>query len=163
VRARTNEEKADVENPFVRIGRWLLVKLSAPERYDEVRLEPEVVEDICALARSADPKETIAFLTGSIQKEKRSGSRTAVRILVIDGLYLKGYQADTYSTHFTMHDLPMTGVYGTVHSHPSSSNRPSGADLRMFNKHGTLHLIICRPYSKEALAAYDKYGERILL
>lgn len=133
--------------------------------FDRVRIEPEVVEDICAMAAGSWPKEMIAFLTGSVRKEKgkrdaSNESRTA-RVLVIDGLYVKGYDASTDSTSFTLHDLPMTGVYGTVHSHPGRGNRPSAADRQLFGTHGWFHLIIAQPYTRESIAAYNKHGEPI--
>lgn len=129
--------------------------LFADERFDAIRLESEVVEDICALARGSHPQEMVAFLTGGIRQEEQR------RVLVIDGLYVKGYAASGYATSFTTHDLPMTGVYGTVHSHPGWSNQPSGADRRLFGKHGWFHLIVCEPYTKERIAAYGKQGEPI--
>ncbi len=124
-------------------------------RFDRARIEPEVIADICALARGSYPKEMIAFLTGAVRQEGTE------RVLVIDGLYVKGYDANENSTFFTTHDLPMIGVQGTVHSHPSGNVRASGADRQLFAKHGWFHLIIGRPYTRETIASYDKYGERI--
>ncbi len=127
--------------------------------FDRVRIEPDVIDDICVMAAGSWPQEMIAFLTGSVRKERRDGKTE--RVLVIDGLYVKGYDADTNSTHFTTHDLPLTGVQGTVHSHPGQSNRPSRADKNLFSRFGWFHLIICRPYTREAIATYNKQGERI--
>ena len=137
-----------------RVGSWL-PKLFAEERFDVIRVEAEVVEDICALAQGSHPKEMVAFLTGDIKEEG------GVKVLVIDGLYVKGYDASGYSTSFTTHDLPLTGVYGTVHSHPGWSNRPSEADRRLFGKQGWFHLIICEPYTRASIVAYGKQGEPI--
>jgi len=125
------------------------------EQFDEAHILPEVIEDICAVARGSAPKEMVAFLTGSVQKRKGR------KILTIDGLYLKSYDASSYATSFTTHDLPSTGVYGTVHSHPSGSNLPSRQDKRLFNSYGWFHLIVAAPYSRETIASYNKYGERI--
>lgn len=126
------------------------------EHWERIRVEPETVRDICQLARSAAPKEMILFLTGGVHTEGEE------RVLVIDGLYVKSYYANEHSTSFTTHDLPLLGnVYGTVHSHPGWSNRPSGADLQLFNQYGSFHLIIARPYVRRSIAAYDKYGNRI--
>jgi len=130
-------------------------------RFDRIRIEESVVQDICALARGAHPKETIAFLTGSIHKEGKGKERG--RVLVIDGLYLKAYDASEYSTSFTTHDLPADNVYGTVHSHPGFSNRPSAADKRLFQRYGWFHAIICQPYTEQSIRYYNKYGEPIEL
>lgn len=124
------------------------------ERFERIRVEPEVIEDICFLARGAAPKEMVAFLTGKVHEE-------GVRTLVIDGLYVKSYHANTHSTTFTTHDLPLIGVHGTVHSHPGTSNRPSEADLTLFNKYGSVNMIIARPYTPSTIACYDKYGNPI--
>lgn len=151
------------------IERWLRVKskralhklgdwLFGPP-FDKAWVEEEVIDDICVLAKSATPKEMIAFLTGEIKKEKTKQGK--MRVLVINGLYIKGYYASRNSTSFTLHDLPLLDVYGTVHNHPSGNNRPSGADKRLFGKHGWFHMIIGAPYTRENIAFYDKYGERL--
>ncbi len=138
-----------------RVRDGLLSLFSLTPRFERVRIEREVVEDICGLAAGSAPKEMVAFLIGSV---KREGGQ---RVLVIDGLYIKAYQADENSTHFTTQDLPSDNVYGTVHSHPGFSNRPSDADRQLFNKYGWFHLIVCQPYTAAAIATYNKYGEPI--
>ncbi len=145
---------------FVRRGaqrlRVLLEQLFFPERWDRIIIARETVHDICTLARGAAPNEMILFLTGGVQRRRDE------RVLLIDGLYLKSYHASTRMTSFTTSDLPLLGnVYGTVHSHPGPSNRPSQADRRLFNSFGVVHLIIAQPYSPDAIAAYDKYGTRL--
>lgn len=136
-----------------RLWNWFFSDIAI--EFDLVRIEQEVVEDICALAKSSWPKETIQFLTGDIRKENGK------KVLVIDGLYLKSYQATNVSAHFSTHDLPMLGVFGTVHSHPSGNNRPSGADLQLFSRFGIVHLIIGAPYTQHTIAAYSKNGHKI--
>ncbi len=142
-----------------RLGRraasWLAEKAFSPARFEKILIEDETITDVCALARSAAPKEMIAFLTGEV---KREGGE---QVLLINGLYVKGYHASEESTFFTLHDLPLTSVYGTVHSHPLPDNRPSSADKLLFNKHGWFHLIISAPYRPEDILAYDKYGRLI--
>ncbi|MBR9693278.1 hypothetical protein GOV07_05130 [Candidatus Woesearchaeota archaeon] len=141
-----------------RFGTWLREKLfGAP--YDEAMIDPEVLEDICVLAKSAAPKEMIAFLTGDIRREKH-GKKTH-RVLIINGLYIKGYYANHNSTSFSLHDLPLLDVYGTVHSHPGHSNRPSRADKQLFSRYGWFHMIICAPYQTKDIAVFNKYGEKV--
>lgn len=123
--------------------------------FDSVQVHQQVIEDICELAKSAAPKEMIAFLTGEIHKVGKN------RILFVDGLYIKGYYASTNHTYFTIHDLPLSGVFGTVHSHPSKNNHPSGADRRLFSRFGWFHMIIGAPYTTEAIAVYNKNGDRL--
>ncbi len=137
-----------------RLGIWLRDLLFF-ERFDRVRIEESVIQDICEMAAGSWPKEMISFLTGEIRKEGKE------RVLLINGLYVKSYEANEFSTYFSLHDLPMTSVYGTVHSHPGHSNRPSSADRHLFSKYGWFHLIICKPYRKESIAVYNKHGDRI--
>lgn len=138
-----------------RLKSWFLDLFLLTPRFERIRIEDEVIADICSLAKGSFPKEMVAFLTGKVRKESGYG------VLVIEGLYLKAYQADENSTYFTLYDIPLSTVYGTIHSHPGFSNRPSLADKRLFNKEGLFHLIICRPYTRAAIAVYNKYGERI--
>lgn len=137
-----------------RLSQWLKEWLFRIP-FDHARIEQDVVDDICIMAAGSWPKEMIAFLTGDVKKEKGK------KVLVIDGLYVKGYDASTHSTSFTLHDLPFTSVYGTVHSHPGRSNKPSGADKRLFSSYGWFHLIICQPYNRHSIAVYNKHGQRI--
>ncbi len=136
------------------LKRWL-ERFLGEEQFDEARILPEVIEDICMVARGSHPMEMVAFLTGVVKKQKGR------KVLTIDGLYVKSYAASSYSTSFTTHDLPSTGVYGTVHSHPGGSNRPSRQDKRLFNSYGWFHLIVCAPYTRETIAVYNKYGDKI--
>ncbi|MFH1071845.1 MAG: Mov34/MPN/PAD-1 family protein [Nanoarchaeota archaeon] len=118
---------------------------------ERVTIKKEVVEDITTIARQTHPLEFTALLSGSIQK----------KTLRIIGLVYQQYQASEHATamHF---NLPMIhNTFGSVHSHPGFSNRPSGADLRFFNKHGVFHIIICMPYTRESMQAYDKSGNMV--
>lgn len=118
--------------------------------FERIEIQHEVVDDVCALARSTR-KEMVAFFTGEIKG----------KTLLVDGLYLKSYDASETSTSFMTHDLPMTGVVGTVHSHPSSNTQPSNADLQLFSKLGWFHAIIGRPYTRDTITYYDKRGGNI--
>jgi proteasome lid subunit RPN8/RPN11 len=138
-----------------RIALRFLNWLVQDARFDRIRILPEVIEDICAMARGSSPKEMVAFLTGEIRKQGRE------HILLITGLYVKSYAASERSTSFTTHDLPPLHVYGTVHSHPSTDNHPSAADRRLFSSHGWFHLIVCKPFTRDRIAVYNKYGEPI--
>lgn len=61
---------------------------------------------------------------------------------------------------FQFHMLPIDfSIKGTVHSHPGSVPLPSEADLDLFRRHGTLHLIIAEPYTHRTWRAYDGRGE----
>lgn len=52
-------------------------------------------------------------------------------------------------------------ILGSVHSHPSASNKPSSGDLQVFPKYGKIHLIISYPYSMQNIALYDSQGKKL--
>ncbi len=174
--------KTRMRRAWHRFQSWLF----APP-FDRAWIEEEVLEDLCALAKGSYPKEMVAFLTGEIRTERMTGQTTEEReakdeggetgagrrkeggrgrstkerVLVINGLYVKGYYADHASTQFTTHDLPLLDVYGTAHSHPGGDVRPSGADKELFSQFGWFHLIIGKPYTLDTIAVYDTRGRRI--
>lgn len=63
---------------------------------------------------------------------------------------------------FKMHMKPVDfSIVGTVHSHPSPSPYPSGADLELFRKYGKVHIITATPYNTDSWRAYDYRGNNI--
>jgi proteasome lid subunit RPN8/RPN11 len=63
---------------------------------------------------------------------------------------------------FKLHMKPVDfSIVGTVHSHPSYSPNPSGADYRLFRKHGRVHIIAAMPFDRTSWKAYDSVGEEI--
>ncbi len=108
------------------------------------------VESIVQAARNVYPNEFIALL-GSKQKNK-----------VVDELViLPATYGETFSS-IRMHLLPFDkSVLGSVHSHPGYSAKPSRGDLAFFKRLGKLHLIICAPFTFEAIKAYNRNGEEI--
>jgi proteasome lid subunit RPN8/RPN11 len=47
-------------------------------------------------------------------------------------------------------------IVGSVHSHPSSSMKPSRADKVAFSRLGKVHLILGYPYLERDFRAFDK-------
>jgi len=84
----------------------------------------------------------------------------AIDNYVVVPLFYQTENAVSYRT-----DLLPLGfkIAGSIHSHPSGSNRPSNADLHSFIKFGSIHLIVGYPFSKENIACYDAYGKRVNL
>ena len=123
---------------------------SNDEEFNEVRVDREVLESVIYYAKKSYPNEFLAFFDGEIKDE----------ILYITSLiFLPG---ETCETGAVIHNelIPMnTKYFGSVHSHPGPSARPSGADLKTFSKHGYFHMIVCLPYSFETFKAYDRYGQ----
>ena len=120
------------------------------EEFHEVRIDREVLESVIYYSKKAYPNEFLAFFDGEIKN----------KVLYITGLiFLPG---ETSKTGAVIHTelMPMnTKYFGSVHSHPGPSARPSDADLKTFSKYGYFHMIVCLPYSLETFKAYDRYGE----
>jgi len=119
--------------------------------FEKVMIEREVIDNIVELARQTYPKEFIAFLEGE----------TRNKVLRIYGLVYQEYVANPYSTIYKFNPPMISSIFGSVHSHPGSSNHPSRADLGSFSKKGMVHLIIRMPYSAENIQAYDRNGNKI--
>ena len=54
-------------------------------------------------------------------------------------------------------------LVGSIHSHPSPSHNPSGADLALFGKYGRIHIIVGYPYNMSTWKAYDLSGKEVIL
>ena len=120
------------------------------EEFHEVRVDREVLESVIYYAKRAYPNEFLAFFDGQIKD----------KVLYITSLlFIPG---ETCETGAVVHTelIPMTTKYfGSVHSHPGPSARPSAADLKTFSKYGYFHMIVCLPYSLETFKSYDRYGQ----
>ena len=81
---------------------------------------------------------------------------------VINQLWLlPGTESGESAALFRLHMLPVDfSVVGTVHTHPSDSCRPSGADIELFRRFGYVHIIACEPFNLRSWACYDGNGDR---
>lgn len=120
--------------------------------FNKIVLKKEVLVDILNLARSNYPKEFVALLKGKIENDE----------LIIYQITMQKSFSSTKSAVIFSDNLPIKeDVIGSVHSHPSYSNRASKADLKFFNKTGMVHFIVSNPFRPENLAGYNMYGNRI--
>ncbi len=117
-----------------------------------ILIKRDALEFILGVSREVYPKEFSALLRGT--------KETIGEVLIIPGTVFGNRFAST-----PLYRKPIDySIIGSVHSHPSSSFKPSGADIRFFSKTGFVHLILRKPYrSIEDVAAYDKQGNRIEL
>lgn len=121
--------------------------------YKKIILKKRVADDICRFAKKSYPLEFISYLKGEKINEN----------LTINSLVYQEFKASKNSA-FSKMNLPiLSGVVGTVHSHPSYSNLPSETDLKLFNKQFGIHLIISYPFLIKNIQAYNPKGEKILL
>jgi proteasome lid subunit RPN8/RPN11 len=114
-----------------------------------MKIKRAALEFILEAGKNSYPKEFAGLLRG---KED-----TITEILILPGTK---QWFDSASINRNM--LPLDpSVVGSIHSHPSMSNRPSRTDLMFFSKFGNVHGIICQPYDFESLRFYDQSGREI--
>ena len=122
------------------------------EEFTEVRVDREVLESVIYYSKKAYPNEFLAFFDGKIID----------KILYITGLiFIPGETCETGAVVHTELIPINTKYWGSVHSHPGPSARPSDADLATFSKNGYFHMIVCLPYSFETFKSYDRYGNHL--
>ena len=118
------------------------------QKFTSIVLEADCLQNIMDFAKANYPREFSAILQGEIEKNTMN----------IKGLIYQHFHSNRTSSLMHM-NLPMIShAVGSVHSHPSSSTRPSDADLRFFAKTGVVHLIIGYPYDLENITCYDFEG-----
>ena len=103
-------------------------------------------------AKSVYPREFAGLLrVDDVQKD------TIVELVLLPGTI----SGDTHAI-FQMHMRPFDmSLVGTVHSHPSPSARASEADLSLFRKYGSIHIIAAYPYEESTWQGYDGQGNQI--
>jgi proteasome lid subunit RPN8/RPN11 len=122
-----------------------------PKPYWVTKVHRNVIRLVCASARSEHPNEFGGLL------RVRDGILNEV-------LLLPGTVSGHSHAIFQLNMLPIDfSVKGTVHSHPSSNPRPSGADLELFARFGSTHIIVAEPYDEQSWRAYNSRGEPIRL
>jgi len=114
-------------------------------------IEREVLEMISEAARETHPREFAAAL-------RAEGG------VIYELVLLPGSISSDYSATFPTFNLPIDfSVVGSVHSHPSPSNRPSEEDLHLFSSFGSTHIITCLPYDLRSWRCYDRSGRPVEL
>lgn len=126
-------------------------KKEAIEVRRRIVLTKQITNSVITYAKSWHPHEGILILQG--KKEKN--------VIKITGLIIPPFSTHgPYYSGFPVYELPFDLSYiGTVHSHPSRSNKPSLEDLNHF--FGLVSLIICYPYEVQDMAAFDRNGNNI--
>jgi len=105
------------------------------------------LEFLLGASRSLHPREFIGFL--------RAEGNVITEVIVLPGsVYGEGFASSM--EHMRPADK---SILGSVHSHPSSNNRPSENDLLFFGKKGGVNLIVRYPYQGIGdVSAYDGSG-----
>ncbi|MBR5504279.1 MAG: Mov34/MPN/PAD-1 family protein [Methanobrevibacter sp.] len=128
----------------------LISKLNEKNHFKKVCVDQGVIDSIIFYSKKSYPNEFLAMFDGHVKDE----------VLYITGLiFLPGERSQTSASFNDWLIPPNQKKWGSVHSHPGPSARPSGADLTTFSKHGPFHIIVCEPYSLATMKAYDSYGD----
>lgn len=113
------------------------------------KIDRDCLATILESSRSMHPKEFAGFL--------RAEGDVIREVLLLPGMI----HGDRHAI-FNLSMLPVDySIVGTVHSHPSPSNKPSKEDLQMFFKYGKVHIIVAMPYDENSWKAYDWNGKEI--
>jgi proteasome lid subunit RPN8/RPN11 len=79
--------------------------------------------------------------------------------VITEVMVLPGTEQGARAALFKFTMLPADrSVVGTVHSHPSGVYWPSGADMELFDRFGTVHIICGHPFTMRDWQAYDGRG-----
>lgn len=120
--------------------------------FSDIQIKKAVIEKLCELSKDSHPKEFLAFFEGFIGNN-----------IIIEDIIFQPYIANQRSAMPRL-DIPLTtNILGSAHSHPGSSNKPSGADKQFFKKTGIVHAIIKYPYRQEDIQFYDLNGQAIVI
>ena len=111
-----------------------------------IKIKRDVIERIKEFSFNAYPNEFGAMLSCTNE--------------IIDDLIFYPLSSNNQNSFsISEFQIPISmGSCGSVHSHPSSSNSPSNADLNFFSKRGKIHIIICYPFENENVIFYDRNG-----
>ncbi len=117
---------------------------------ESVKIKRATLEAISKAAKNLYPNEFFALL-GSTKKNS-----IIDEIVMIPSIYGKEHAS------FRLDLVPVDfSIKGSVHSHPSGSNFPSRADLRVFPKTGEIHLIISYPFTINNARLFDSKGREL--
>lgn len=115
-----------------------------------MKIKRDLINALIEIAKENHPMEFFALLTGK-------------KNVIEEFIYLPFQQGETFAI-FDHSLLPLgMRIYGTAHSHPSSSPKPSKQDLSTFASFGKVHIIIHYPYCRNCFKIYDRDGREIEL
>lgn len=132
----------------------------------EIIIKRRALLSALAGAKAAYPHEFICLLTGSREKPKEGGGKSAgasTAILVIDDTVIPpGIMVSETMSSFSEWMLPtIDGMVGIFHSHPNGDARPSRQDRRLFSQKGGINLIAGYPFEPKNVCAYIASGREV--
>ena len=106
--------------------------------------------------------ETLEFIlkvSESSAPHEFAGLLRAENGIISDVLILPGTESSDRNAVIKLFMMPNISSVGSVHSHPGPSVKPSKADLRLFGKTGSHHIIVGAPYDENSWQCYDADGK----
>lgn len=109
-------------------------------------------------------RETLEFILGvskSMAPKEFAGLLQAENHVISEVLILPGTESSDQNAVIKLFMMPNVSSVGSVHSHPGPNIAPSKADLRLFGKTGSHHIIVGEPYDENSWQCYNADGEPI--
>ncbi len=80
--------------------------------------------------------------------------------VITEVMVIPGTEQGARAALFRFHMLPVDrSIVGTVHSHPSGNYWPSGADMELFDRFGSVHIICGHPFTMRDCQVYNTNGQ----
>ncbi|MBW6470140.1 MAG: Mov34/MPN/PAD-1 family protein [Methanosarcinaceae archaeon] len=79
--------------------------------------------------------------------------------VITDIIILPGTESSDRNAVIKLFMMPNIKSVGSIHSHPTPNVTPSKADLRLFGKTGSHHIIVGAPYDEKSWKCYDGDGQ----
>ena len=108
-------------------------------------------------------KDTLLFILEvcrSTAPAEFAGLLRAEDNTIVEVIFLPGTTSSEVSAVLHLYMLPNMRIAGTIHSHPTPDTTPSPADLGLFARTGSCHIIVGAPYSTESWTCYDSTGAK---
>ena len=103
--------------------------------------------------------EFILKVSESSAPQEFAGLLRAEKGIISDVVILPGTESSDRNAVIKIFMMPNISSVGSVHSHPGPNINPSKADLRLFGKTGSHHIIVGAPYDENSWQCYDADGQ----
>ncbi len=107
---------------------------------------------------ASDTLDFILGVSSSMAPEEFAGLLQEKNGVITEVLILPGTESSDTNAVLRLFMMPNIKAIGSVHSHPGPNRRPSEADLRLFSKTGSCHIIVGSPYNRQSWTCYDREG-----
>jgi len=107
---------------------------------------------------ASDTLNFILEASKSMAPEEFAGLLQENNGIITEVFVLPGTYSSEQNAVIKLFMMPNVNAAGSIHSHPGPNRKPSQADLHLFSKTGTCHIIVGYPYDRQSWTCYDKEG-----